>query len=246
MRKTKEELIAIYEDTKSLAYKYDEPLSAKIHNIRHNYVELLNEIVGKYEKPNIIVENIDCVKAAGKLANQTCILNMASYKHPGGGVTKGTMSQEEELARRSMLMKGLPDKFYPLQLSHFIYTEHVVFFKDQDYFVMQDFPCDVITIAAVNLNGTDIKFDEWEKLTRLKIQAILYEPHVHGCENLVLSAFGCGVFKNDPNIVAKIFKEELDKGFANLYENVVFAIYNDHNSVSDNFQIFKNTLDVIR
>lgn len=248
--RSKEELIQIYEDTMSLAYKYDEPLSAKIFNLtQEDYVKNM-QAVESNSVAKIWTENIDCVEAAKKLQDdQTCILNMASYKHPGGGVKRGTMSQEEELSRRSMLMKGLPEEYYPLTIDQFIYTEHVVFMKDQNYQVMQDFACDVITIAAINLNEVygvkeigHEEIDFYFKWTRKKIQAILWEPYNHGCENLVLSAFGCGVFKNNPYTVAKLFKEEIDKGFSKLYKNIVFAIYNDHNSVSDNFQAFKDVI----
>ena len=76
----------------------------------------------------------------------------------------------------------------------------------------------------------------------IKISEMLSMPKKQGCKNLVLSAFGCGVFKNDPSFVAEIFKYYLEYGFASYYENIVFAILNDKNSVGSNFEIFKKIL----
>lgn len=75
-----------------------------------------------------------------------------------------------------------------------------------------------------------------------KAESMFYEAHKNGCKNLVLSAFGCGVFKNDPYEVAYMFKDIMDAGGAGLFDNVVFAIINDRNSVASNFEIFNEVL----
>ena len=71
---------------------------------------------------------------------------------------------------------------------------------------------------------------------------MLMMPQKQGCRNLVLSAFGCGVFKNDPYFVSEIFKYYLE-GYASYYDNIVFSILNDKNSVGSNFEIFKKILE---
>jgi uncharacterized protein (TIGR02452 family) len=103
---------------------------------------------------SITVQNIDCIEAARQLSlkGKTCMLNMASYKKPGGGVRSGAMAQEEELSRRSNLVFGLNSHFYPLGLNSYLYTQNVTFFKDRYYQIVDSFDCDIITIAAVNLN----------------------------------------------------------------------------------------------
>lgn len=240
--KSREYLIDVYNDTMQHIEngEYDSDLNSK----KITMLSVLRNI-GKIKKSGIIlVENDDCINVALNLSKEgkTCMLNMASYKKPGGGVKTGAMAQEEELARRSNLMCGLDHKdFYPLQMNEYIYTNDVTFFKNKYYEIIDPFKCDVITMAAVNLNGLD-RHKEYESIMIDKISMMLYEPYQHGCKNLVLSAFGCGVFKNDPQYVASLFKKLLDNGFASLYNKVIFAILNDNNSVGNNYQIFNDIM----
>ena len=43
-------------------------------------------------------------------------------------------------------------------------------------------------------------------------------------QTLILGAFGCGVFRNDPRRVAEIMIDCISKGYANMYDRVIFAI----------------------
>lgn len=239
--KSREYLIDVYNDTIRQIENGD-------FNTKLNSQKLTNRRIpknNKIKKPGIIlVENDDCINVALNLSKEgkTCMLNMASYKKPGGGVKTGAMAQEEELARRSNLMVGLDNRnFYPLQINEYIYTQDVTFFKNKYYENIDPFDCDVITIASVNLNGLDKPID-YEDVMSKKISTMLYTPHQYGCKNLVLSAFGCGVFKNDPHFVASMFKKLLDNEFASLYNKIVFAILNDNNSVGNNYEVFNDIM----
>ena len=45
---------------------------------------------------------------------------------------------------------------------------------------------------------------------------------------LVLGAWGCGVFRNEPEDIAALFKEQLQsETFVGVFERVVFAIYDN-------------------
>ena len=235
MRKSKEELIEVWLDTESRFKDYPN----KITGYKSNKTNKLPSKQGGFD---LYVENQDCMVVAERLSKlgRTCMLNMASYKHPGGGVMRGAMAQEEELSRRSNLMVDLTTYDYPLAVSDFIYSRDVTFFKDGNYQLMEPFDCDVVTIAATNLNGLPMP-KNYESIMRSKVRTMIVEAQNNGCRNLVLSAFGCGVFKNDPYIVAAYFKDELMHSGA-YFDNVVFAIINDRNSVASNYEIFNEVL----
>ena len=47
---------------------------------------------------------------------------------------------------------------------------------------------------------------------------------LHGCTDVVLCAFGCGVHGNSPEMVATLFRHELQTTFRGYFRTVVFAI----------------------
>lgn len=199
-------------------------------------------------KDIISVINTDSVSAVVEYSKlgKTCVLNMASYKRPGGGVHNGARAQEECLFRCSNLIQVVPTSFYPLEVNEALYTKDAIFFKDKDYEYMEPVVCDVITIAAINLNE-NAKYDpvqnitEYRKITKDKIRLMVSLAAQNGVKNLILGAWGCGVFNNDPTTMAQYFGEVLvGEGYSVDFDNIVFAIINDHNSVGNNFDIFNN------
>lgn len=46
----------------------------------------------------------------------------------------------------------------------------------------------------------------------------------NGTDVVILGAFGCGAFQNDPNIVARAYKEILPS-YKNVFDEIVFAVY---------------------
>ena len=199
-------------------------------------------------KDVISVINTDSVSAVVEYSKlgKTCVLNMASYKRPGGGVYNGARAQEECLFRCSNLIHVVPTSLYPLEVNEALYTKEAIFFKDKDYEYMEPVVCDVITIAAINLNE-NAKYDpvqnitEYRKITKDKIRLMVSLAAQNGVKNLILGAWGCGVFNNDPTTMSQYFSEVLvGEGYSVDFDNIVFAIINDHNSVGNNFDIFNN------
>ena len=69
-----------------------------------------------------------------------------------------------------------------------------------------------------------------EKLKQ-KIWCMLATGLRYGHDALVLSALGCGAFRNPPRHVADLFKEVLSEDeFVNRYKHISFAILDDHNA----------------
>lgn len=130
----------------------------------------------------------------------------------------------------------------PLYTDAVIYTPGVVICKTDDQFPNRleekDWiEVDVITCAAPNLRqrpGNVYNHDESEavaispekllQLHKSRARHILTVAASKGVDAIILGAFGCGAFQNDPTVVAKAYKDVLEefKGYFNLIE---FAIY---------------------
>ncbi len=80
-------------------------------------------------------------------------------------------------------------------------------------------------------------------LTRARL--VLAAAATNMASGLVLGAWGCGVFGNDPRQVAILFKTLLEGEFANVFNTVVFAIAGKKTSGRDhsNYVIFKEVLN---
>jgi uncharacterized protein (TIGR02452 family) len=95
------------------------------------------------------------------------------------------------------------------------------------------FPFYELRAAAVSLHNAS-EFSESE--TRARIQAQLETLHDNKIRHAVLSAFGCGAFRNPADKVAKIYLEEL-RARPGMFDCIAFAIFNAGYG-PDNFQIF--------
>merc|ERR1712166_401465 len=88
-----------------------------------------------------------------------------------------------------------------------------------------------VVTEDVFCSGSGMQLDaKGVTVLRKKIIALLGAAHANGATKLVLSALGCGAFKNPPEHVAALFKEALLGRFSGCFEHVVFAIFDDHNA----------------
>ena len=238
-------LIEVYQDTLDYSKYLLNSITTK-HNFSENLTKKGTELLIHNETNNIQVVNSDSVSALTEWCKigKTAVLNMASYKRPGGGVINGARAQEECLFRCSNLGHVISTDFYPLQDNEILWTKDAIFFKDVNYAYMKDVSVDVITIAAPNLNGLGRfhKMPNYEELTKDKIRLMLSMAIKNNIDNIILGAWGCGVFGNKPDRMAKMFKDVLDEGYK--FNNVIFAIINDHNSVGNNYNEFKKVIGV--
>lgn len=204
------------------------------------------------EKAQVVVSRLRSFEAAARYPGQkVAVLNFASSTSPGGGVVTGASAQEESLCRVSTLYPCLKtqaawEKFYaphraapnPLHNDDLIYTQGVVVLKDDDYHPLPaPFRVDVITCAAPNLRDTpsnrynrndgDAVHITPEKLLELHLKRarkILSVAAANGAEVLILGAFGCGAFRNDPTIVSTAYQQVLPQ-FLNHFKTIEFAVY---------------------
>ncbi len=173
--------------------------------------------------------------AIARLGEGWCVLNFASAKNPGGGFLGGAQAQEESLARSSAL--------YACQLANLamyeqqrtarsamyldlaLYSPAVPVFRDDDgAWLARPVLASMITCAAPNAGALRqhgmFDADEVAAVLRRRAAMVLAIAAHHGETRLVLGAWGAGVFGNDPELVARIFRELLGDAFA----EVVFAV----------------------
>lgn len=201
---------------------------------------------GEVVKTEIILKDQDSVSAIFEYSKgETALLNFASYRYPGGMFLEGAMAQEECLCHASNLYNVLVKKpeFYDwnsmnlnrsLYVNRALYSPKILFFKGD-----KEKKCDVITCAAPNKTAAKmyqhVSDEENFVVLRDRIKFVLNIAQDNKVENLILGAFGCGVFGQDAEEVAKIFMEELVKG--TTIKQVIFAI-----PKGENYDKFKKVM----
>lgn len=167
-------------------------------------------------------------------------LNFASAKNPGGGFLGGSQAQEESLARATGLypcisqMNEMYDHNRKLRTclysDYMIYSPNVpVIRDDEDRLLAQYYTTAFITAPAVNAGVVKEReqADEQqiESVMKERIRYILDVAAMNGHRTLVLGAYGCGVFRNDPVDVARYFHDVLvQENFRQSFERIVFAV----------------------
>lgn len=195
----------------------------------------------------VYVEDLDCLRACQLVTQlhpteKVAVLNMANAFSPGGGWRQGCGAQEENLFRRTTLKASLlePDGRavrYPLPEFGGAYSPDVTVFRGTEGegypMLSAPFVVSVISVAAYHnppLQQGRLRGDYAER-TRRKIRMIFAIARRNGVRHLVVSAFGCGAFRNPPSHIAELFAGVLGgEEFRGAFGSVVFAIINDHNS----------------
>jgi uncharacterized protein (TIGR02452 family) len=198
------------------------------------------DFITKYE-----VTSESVLEAAARLCakpNKVFCLNFASAKNPGGGFLGGSQAQEESLARSSALYPCLTQKMEMyennrrsktcLYSDDMIYSPDVpVFRTDDGDFLPTYYKVSFLTSPAVNAGV--VRAQEPDNISKIdatmlhRLEKVLSVALAKGYTTLLLGAWGCGVFRNDPADVAAYFEHHLlqNPKFKNRFERIVFAIY---------------------
>ncbi len=200
-------------------------------------------VSGSTAKVPVRTENIATVEAVRRLTEEgkekIGVLNFASAKNPGGGFINGAMAQEESLAASSTLYRTLTvhEEYYRenraqrsmMYTNYAIYSPDVVFFRDGRFqLVEKPFKASVLSLPAVNMGQVLLKGEdsaEAERVMRRRMKLALAIFARQGARNLVLGAYGCGVFRNDPKKIAAWWKELLeDEGMGQYFDFIFHAV----------------------
>lgn len=196
------------------------------------------------------------IEITNDLAGKVCVLNFADSFEPGGMIHMGASTQEEAICRVTTLYPCISSEkpmelFYNPHCQHgdqfgnddLIYTPDVVIFRN-DSERMEMLPpdswkkIDVITCAAPQLGWDSVDEGYISDLFESRFDRIIGVAATHGVDSLVLGAFGCGAFHNDPVIVSKAAKRSINK-YGGHFKRIIFPIPIDN---SENHKVFKKIL----
>jgi uncharacterized protein (TIGR02452 family) len=207
----------------------------------------------------IEVTNESSLAAARRLGHPVGCLNFASAKNPGGGFRGGAQAQEESLARSSGLYRCLLEapEFYAFHRARrdLRYSDHAIFSPAVPVFRADDgarlaepHRVSFVTAAAPNagaLGPGHAHAGTLPAVLSARAARVLAVFWASGIRRLVLGAWGCGVFRNPPGVVAAAFAEHLGPSgaFHSRFEHVIFAVL-DRAPGTPTFRAFASLSDL--
>jgi uncharacterized protein (TIGR02452 family) len=187
----------------------------------------------------------DSLAAARRLVaaggGPVAVLNFASARNPGGGYVNGAQAQEEALCRASALYTCLlrapayyehhrahRDPFYSHRVIH---SPAVPVFRDPRGALLDEpwqagFLTSPAPNAGVIARTLPERAGEVGPVLDARAERVLETAVAEGYRRLVLGAWGCGVFRNEPGRVARAFADLLLPGgrFHTAVDEAVFAV----------------------
>jgi uncharacterized protein (TIGR02452 family) len=159
-------------------------------------------------------------------------LNFANGIHPGGGFLSGARAQEEFLCRSSALYLTLEgDPMYdehkkrklPDSTDWAIYSPDVPVFRSDDGMELQN-PWLLSFITCAAPYAPTVGQPKAGDLLQKRMIRLLSIAKAFGHSVLVLGAWGCGAFANDPHRTARDFRQALENDFSGAFSEIIFAI----------------------
>jgi uncharacterized protein (TIGR02452 family) len=188
--------------------------------------------------PAVTVTNETTLTATARVGAPVACLVFASARNPGGGFLNGAQAQEESVARGSALYPCLlaAGDFYAWHRAEpdLAYSDRVihapgvpVFRDDRGALLDSAYPVSFLVAAAPNRsamrNNGGAGVEAIPAILRRRALRVLMIAAAYGHRRLVLGAWGCGVFGNEPAVVADAFAQAL--AGTPVFDEVVFAVY---------------------
>ena len=206
-----------------------------------------NEPVRTNDSPTTVLftPNDTVTAALGYPDKMVVLLNFASYKHPGGMFLRGSAAQEEAICHKSNLFNILRDfdgSYYnenrkmaagnPLYTDRALYTPNVVINNG----VFNVHNNSVVTCAAPNLRSPiPMDYPTYKDVLDRRVRFIRDIIYAHPFDVIILGAWGCGVFKNNPNDVMDSFLKAFYPCKELKGKTIVFAVP----GINENSDVFK-------
>lgn len=212
------------------------------------YAEQIAQLPGRAvsgtEPARIALRNQDTLEAAFELHQHrrenekpVLILNFANPHRPGGGIRSRPGTQEEHLCVKTTVLCSLETEeawpFYQTNLDcgtqaqtdTILFSPNTMVIRNPDLSLREDpFLVAVMTVSApIASRMEDSELPDLESILNRRIHGMLRTAAAEGYSRVVLGAWGCGNFGNDPELVAKLFHEALQGDF----EEVAMAVFDN-------------------
>ena len=199
--------------TDRMARKYRKEIEASIAStVIYGGPLAMPELNVETKTPVSAFMNTDTVSALlSHHEGKTAVLNYASYKNPGGGFLNGSMAQEEALCHESVLYNVIStfEDYYSWNKAHnnhSLYEDRMLYSPD----IVFERPgkavkADVITCAAPNASAYSGRREDNKNVLIARARFIKAAAEAHDIDTIILGAYGCGVFGQNPREVAAAF-----------------------------------------
>lgn len=245
-----------YQENKLKALKYvyyhnSLMILNKFFNIKHSIVydkkliedQLRNKTIKGYQYTNILLCESSINDALFHFASKghnVCAFNYANPNIPGGMYNLGMPGPEEDLCRVCPALYNylLSTKAYPLK-NKIIFSPNILLSRDSNN--NYDFykkPVNVNIVSGYSLTylnssilkktiGNNAKHNKINKINNT-MRRMFIIPSINGCDCIILSAWGCHDFQNDPYIIAELFCKLILK-YKKLYKIICISIPKGYN-----------------
>ncbi len=261
-RRIMQETLAMIETSSKLKWQTEESLK-RIRVFKDGNIP--NHSAARYEnEAKIIVSRKRTAEAAWAYRNlgRTAILDFASGTKAGGGARNGSNAQEESLCRISTLLPLLESEkartYYTRNKENKdgMYSDSAILAPDVTFFRSDDnemrildescwMKADVLVVPAPNLrrSGVPVGRDgiaRYEHILQKRIEAIFKLASYAEDDTLILGAFGCGVFRNNPETVAEAFRK-VQQNYMKHFKIIEYAVY-AKDEKDENYRAFRRIL----
>lgn len=237
-----------------MAARFGKEIERSLAGVQRLEAPVTSEVEGRV--PEVRVMAADAVAAIlenGRGRAEFCdlaVLDFASFTNPGGGYIRGSWAQEEALCAESFLYNVLEKQgdWYgenrrrnincDLYRNRALVIPKVRFSREKIHAY-----ADVLVVAAPNARRAreEYKVDEAAlvRAMRDRIHFALDIVDALGHKQVVLGAWGCGVFGWEAELVSELFREELASGSHGI-ELAIFAVPRDR--FNENLACFEHAL----
>lgn len=225
---TRKDNVVVFYDTLNLCKEdYKEQSQRLCDNTEFYYDPAQIVIPTVYPENNVsfVVGGSVSVAYAESIDGTVAMLDFASARKPGGFPERGAFAQEENICRCSNLFVTLANhpEYYRqnknvsgVYTNGALYARSVTIFKDDvSYKRIQDRQVDVIVCPAPSIAVPDA-------IIETRAEGIIKLAALKKVDTLILGAWGCGAFGQNPTVVGRAFAKALNN--YNFFKKVIFAV----------------------